>query len=250
MASQHGIRGVVDPTHWKSHIAGIIMTDWSVNNLVKAMTQDSNGKAGGRPRRASADARRKKILEAALGVFLAEGYVATRMDQVAARAGVAKGTIYVHFEDKEALFRSLIHEEIGPVIASGTTLAESFAGDTRELLKGLARIMQRELLGTQRADILRLVISEAPRFPWLAEFYWHEVVERGMALIRAVAARGVARGELASDILQRFPQIVAAPLLVSVIWRSLFEPFEPLDTDGFLNNYIDILVRGLACETA
>ncbi|CAH1667792.1 MULTISPECIES: TetR/AcrR family transcriptional regulator [unclassified Chelatococcus] len=213
------------------------------------MAEQGDGKEGGR-RRASADARRKKILEAALSVFLAEGYVATRMDHVAARAGVAKGTIYVHFADKEALFRSLIHEEIGPVIASGATLAASFEGSTRDLLGALASVLQRELLGTQRADILRLVISEAPRFPWLAKFYWHEVVERGMALIRAVAARGVARGELASDTLQRFPQIVAAPLLVSVIWQSLFEPFEPLDTEAFLNSYIDMLMRGLACETA
>ncbi|CAH1665906.1 TetR/AcrR family transcriptional regulator [Chelatococcus asaccharovorans] len=208
-----------------------------------------NGKEGKR-RRASADARRQKILEAALGVFLAEGYVATRMDQVAARAGVAKGTIYVHFADKEALFRSLIHEEIGPIIARGTTLAASFEGDTRDLLRALARVMQREVLGTQRADILRLVISEAPRFPWLAAFYWHEVVERIMALIRAIAARGVARGEISSTALQRFPQIVAAPLLVSVIWQALFEPFEPLDTEAFLDNYIDILMRGLACERA
>ncbi|CAH1659104.1 TetR family transcriptional regulator [Hyphomicrobiales bacterium] len=214
------------------------------------MAQQADGKEGGRRRRASADARRKKILEAALDVFLAEGYVATRMDHVAARAGVAKGTIYVHFADKEALFRSLIHEEIGPVIASGATLAASFEGSTRELLRALATVMQRELLGTQRADILRLVISEAPRFPWLAAFYWHEVVERGMALIRAVAARGVARGEIASDTLQRFPQMVAAPLLVSVIWQALFEPFEHLDTDAFLNSYIDMLMRGLACETA
>ncbi|MBX3536048.1 MAG: TetR/AcrR family transcriptional regulator [Chelatococcus sp.] len=213
------------------------------------MAEQGDGKEGGR-RRASADARRKKILEAALSVFLAEGYVATRMDHVASRAGVAKGTIYVHFADKEALFRSLIHEEIGPVIASGATLAASFEGSTRDLLGALASVLQRELLGTQRADILRLVISEAPRFPWLAKFYWHEVVERGMALIRAVAARGVARGELASDTLQRFPQIIAAPLLVSVIWQSLFEPFEPLDTEAFLNSYIDMLMRGLACETA
>ncbi|MBS7698085.1 MULTISPECIES: TetR/AcrR family transcriptional regulator [unclassified Chelatococcus] len=214
------------------------------------MAQQGNGKEGRRGRRVSAGARRKKILEAALDVFLAEGYVATRMDHVAARAGVAKGTIYVHFADKEALFRSLIHEEIGPVIAGGATLAASFEGSTRELLQALATVMQRELLGTQRADILRLVISEAPRFPWLAEFYWQEVVSRGMALIRAVAARGVERGEITPDSLQRFPQIVVAPLLVSVIWQALFDTFEPLDTDAFLDSYINMMMRGLGCETA
>lgn len=213
------------------------------------MADQVEGESGKR-QRAGAGAKRQKILDAALVVFLAEGYVATRMDHVAARAGVAKGTIYVHFADKEALFRSLIHEEIGPVITSGAMLAAAFTGDTRTLLHSLATIMQRELLGTQRADILRLVISEAPRFPWLAEFYWQEVVQRGVTLIRAVAQRAIDRGELAADTLQRFPQMLVAPLLVSVIWQALFERFEPLDTDAFLNSYIDILMRGLACKTS
>ena len=195
--------------------------------------------------RSSASRRRRQILDAALVVFLAEGYTAARMDDVAARAGVAKGTIYLHFTDKEALFRSLIQEEIGPVVAGGASMAAAFEGSTRDLLRQLATVLQREVLETHRADILRLVLSEAPRFPWLAEFYWREVVSKGIGIIRAVAARAVARGEFKSDALVRFPQVIVAPMLVAVIWKALFERFEPLDANAMIETYLDLLMRGL-----
>jgi len=195
--------------------------------------------------RSSASRRRRQILDAALVVFLAEGYTAARMDDVAARAGVAKGTIYLHFTDKEALFRSLIQEEIGPVVAGGESMAAAFEGSTRDLLRQLAGVLQRQILETHRADILRLVLSEAPRFPWLAEFYWREVVSKGMGVIRAVTIRAVARGEFKSDALVRFPQVIVAPMLVAVIWKALFEPFEPLDANAMIETYLDLLMRGL-----
>jgi AcrR family transcriptional regulator len=198
-----------------------------------------------RRKRPSVGRRRRQILDAALVVFLAEGYAAARMDDVAARAGVAKGTIYLHFTDKEELFRSLIQEEIGPVVAGSEAMVGAFEGPTRDLLKRLATGLQRQVLETHRADILRLVLSEAPRFPWLAEFYWREVVSKGVGLIRAVAARAVARGEFKSDALVRFPQLIVAPMLVTVIWKALFERFEPLDAGGMIESYLDILMRGL-----
>jgi AcrR family transcriptional regulator len=206
---------------------------------------DDPASAEKRRGRSSVSRRRRQILDAALIVFLAEGYTAARMDDVAARAGVAKGTIYLHFTDKEELFRSLIQEEIGPVVAGGESMAAYFEGSTRDLLKRLAGILQREVLETHRADILRLVLSEAPRFPWLAEFYWREVVSKGVGLIRAVAARAVARGEFKSDTLVRFPQLIVAPMLVGVIWKALFEPFEPLDAGAMIETYLDLLMRGL-----
>jgi AcrR family transcriptional regulator len=208
------------------------------------MNEDPASGEKGR-KRSSVSRRRRQILDAALVVFLAEGYTAARMDDVAARAGVAKGTIYLHFTDKEELFRSLIQEEIGPVVAGGESMAASFEGSTRDLLKRLAGILQREVLETHRADILRLVLSEAPRFPWLAEFYWREVVSKAVGLLRAVATRAVARGEFKSDALVRFPQILVAPMLVAIMWKALFERFEPLDANAMIETYLDLLMRGL-----
>ena len=87
----------------------------------------------------------------------------------------------------------------------------------------------REIFGTRRKDVIRLIITEGPRFPKLAEFYYHEVIERVTAAMRALLKRAVARGELASDALARFPQLLVAPALVAIVWNGLFDRFAPLD---------------------
>ena len=99
----------------------------------------------------------------------------------------------------------------------------------------------REILATRRKEIVRLVIAESGRFPELAEFYHREVVARGMALLRAVAERAVARGELSSDELVRFPQLVVAPGLVAFLWATLFERFEPLDAEAMFDAHMALL---------
>ncbi|MDJ1158385.1 TetR/AcrR family transcriptional regulator [Chelatococcus sp. SYSU_G07232] len=199
-----------------------------------------------RGRRGNAEARQRAVLDAALEVFLAKGFAAARLDDIAARAGVAKGTIYLYFRDKEHLFQALLREAVGPVITRVEGLLPSFAGSTGDLLHMIAELMDREILQTRRKDLLRLIIAEGPRFPWLSEFYWREVVSRGLAIIRAVGARAVARGEFASDALERFPQLLPAPMLVAVIWGALFDRFDKLDTRALLDAHVDILVRGLA----
>lgn len=206
--------------------------------------------AGRRGRRGDPAAKREKLLEAALTVFLAEGYSAARLDDIAAAAGVAKGTIYLQFKDKEDLFRALILERMAPLLTEAEVLAGNFTGTTRELLKMLSQRMRQELLATRRKDLLRLVISEAPRFPWLAEFHYRNVVSRGIGMVRAIAQRGVERGELASDALVRFPQLLSASMLTAVIWTSVFNRFEPLDADSFIDTHLELLLRSLETPAA
>lgn len=212
------------------------------------LEQDSAPKAKSvirRGRRGDPAAKREKVLDAALTVFLAEGYSAARLDDIAAAAGVAKGTIYLQFKDKEDLFRGLILERLAPLLTEAEGIAGTFTGTTRELLGLLIQRMQHELLATRRKDLMRLVISEAPRFPWLAEFHYRNVVSRGIAMVRAIARRGVERGELASDALSRFPQLLPAPILTAVIWTTVFDRFEPLDANDFIDTYFELLLRGL-----
>ena len=201
-----------------------------------------------RGRRGDPAGKREKLLDAALSVFLAEGYSAARLDEIATTAGVAKGTIYLQFKDKEDLFRALILERMSPLLTEAEAIAGNFTGTTRELLKMLSQRMRQELLATSRKDLLRLVISEAPRFPWLAEFHYRNVVSRGIAMVRMIAQRGVERGELATDALVRFPQMLPASMLTAVIWTTVFNRFEPLDADGFIDTHLELLLRGL--ETA
>lgn len=190
--------------------------------------------------------KRAVILAAALDEFSQKGFAAARLDDVAKRANVAKGTIYLYFDDKEALFQELLRAEIGPVI--GRLEAVLAGGETgvsraplRELAYRVADLFVDEVLGTRRKDIVRLVLTEGPRFPKLAEFYYREVISRGVRALRSRVQRAVEEGELRSDALVRFPHLVVAPALVAILWQSMFDPFEPLDVRALMKAQIECL---------
>ena len=199
----------------------------------------SSQQAGGRAQRAAA--RRAAILAAALDEFSARGFAAARLDDVARRADVAKGTIYLHFKDKEALFQELVRTMLSPLVM---TLEQLRASDVpiRIVLERFADLFVREIYGTRRRDVARLVITEGARFPSIAEFYYREVVERGIAAMRAMIERAVARGELRHAALARFPQLVVAPGLVAILWVGLFDRFARLDVAGMMRAHIEILL--------
>jgi AcrR family transcriptional regulator len=188
----------------------------------------------------AASERREAILAAGLDEFTAKGFAATRLDDVAKRAGVAKGTIYLHFKDKEALFRDMVTAALGPLIAR---VADSplTGGSARAAVEAFAELFAREVAGTRRGDILRLIISEGGRFPALAEFYYREVVTHGIAGMRKVLDYGIARGEIRNRALPQFPQIVVAPAVVGVIWQGLFGRHAPLDVAAMLRVHLDLI---------
>lgn len=188
----------------------------------------------------AAGERRQAILAAGLDEFTAKGFAATRLDDVARRAGVAKGTIYLHFRDKETLFREMVTAALGPLIArlADPPLA---GGSARAALDVFADLFAREVAGTRRGDILRLIIAEGARFPALAEFYYREVVAHGLAGLRKVLDYGIARGEIRNRALPQFPQIVIAPAVVGVIWQGLFGRHEALDIAAMLRVHLDLI---------
>ncbi len=223
------------------------MTDWSVK--IEAMSRSpvkkrstkrafASGSSGGRAARA-AD-RRQAIIEAAFETFIEQGYAATRLDDVAKRAAVAKGTIYLHFKDKHALFEELVRNAIVPV-ASRLAAPPPATGSIRAVLESFAANFVREVTSTRRGAIVRLVIAEGPRFPAIADFYYREVVSRGMAGMRALIELGIARGEIKQVGLKDFPQIVVAPAMVAVIWQGLFGRFAPLDVAAMLRVHLDLI---------
>jgi AcrR family transcriptional regulator len=195
--------------------------------------------AGARAKRSAE--RRDAILAAALDEFAARGFAATRLDDVARHADVAKGTIYLHFADKEALFEELIRLELGPVV-SAVEQASHIEIPLRQFTDQLIEIFVRGVFETRRKDVIRLVITEGPRFPKLAEFYYREIISGVMRTIRGILQRAVDRGELATDALVRFPQLLAAPGIVAIIWSGLFDRFEPLDLRAMLRAHFDILL--------
>ena len=186
-------------------------------------------------------ARREAILSAALEEFSAGGFAATRLEDVARRAGVAKGTIYLYFADKETLFQELARSLLSPVVGNIERLR---AADIpfRILADQIVDMFVRDVIETRRKDILRLIIAEGGRFPKLAEFYYREVLSRIMAALQDVLQRAFDRGEIRHEALARFPQLLAAPGLLAVIWSGLFERFAPLDVRALLRAHIDIIL--------
>jgi AcrR family transcriptional regulator len=185
------------------------------------------------------------ILDAALDVFGERGFAEARLEDVAARARVAKGTIYLYFASKEALFEALIRTGVGAPIAALSAELASQELPFDAILRAIFARLRTEILATRRKEIIRLVLAEAGRFPQLAEFYHREVVSRGMVLLRGIAERALARGEIASDEIVRFPQLVIAPALVAFLWATLFERFEELDSEALFDAHVALITRAL-----
>lgn len=206
-------------------------------------SQTPRGVTGGRvhTRRAMPAAdRRQAILAAALEVFAEQGYAQARLDEVARRSGIAKGTIYLHFADKEDLFRTLVTTATKPVIERLEALSVIDV-PFEQILTALYALFQTEVLGTRRRDILKLVMTEGGRFPEIAEVYHAQVISRGLPLMRRLLTRAAERGELASDGLVAFPHLIMGPMIVSLFWTDLFDRFEPLDVEGLLRTARSLL---------
>ncbi|WP_334505639.1 TetR/AcrR family transcriptional regulator [Bradyrhizobium sp. AZCC 1693] len=185
--------------------------------------------------------RRGAIIEAAMDEFIARGFAATRLDDVARRAGVAKGTIYLHFKDKESMFEELIRTAIVPMITRLWGTPPQPGASVRDMVEAFAKTFIEEVATTRRGDLVRLIVAEGPRFPEVADFYYREVVSRGLAGMRALIELGIARGEIKQKNLARFPQIMVAPALIAVIWQSLFSRHAPLDALEMFRVHLDLI---------
>ena len=194
----------------------------------------------GSAREKRAAERRDTILHAALDEFAASGYAAARLDDVAKRAGVAKGTIYLYFADKETLFRELIHMELTPVVGALIHAAQADV-PVRLFTEQLIEVFVREVYETRRRDVIRLIITEGPRFPTIAEFYYRDVLAPVLKAVKALMRRAVERGEIKSDVLVRFPQLIPAPAIVAIFWNGLFDKFEPLNVRELMRAHFSIL---------
>jgi AcrR family transcriptional regulator len=184
--------------------------------------------------------RRQAIIDAAMEEFIARGFAATRLDDIAKRAGVAKGTIYLHFKDKESMFEELIRTAIVPLVGRVQGPPPT-SGTVRDLVEAFALNFIKEVATTRRGDIVRLIVAEGPRFPAIADFYYREVVSKGLAGMRAMIELGINRGEIKNASLAKFPQIMVAPAMIAVIWQSLFEKHAPLDAVEMFRTHLDLI---------
>lgn len=199
-----------------------------------------------KPRRRRKDARPSELTAAALELFVDKGFAATRLDDVAARAGVSKGTLYLYFDSKEALFKAVIEEGIVPTLAAAELQLAEHNGSSVALLRKLLFGWWQHIGGTRLAGVPKLIISESRNFPELAQYYHDKVIVRGRALLGAVLLRGIASGEFRALDVETAIDVIIAPLLMLVIWRfSLCFCGREIAPETYLGTHFDLLVHGL-----
>lgn len=191
-----------------------------------------------------------ELLDAALDLFVEKGFAATRVEEVAARAGVSKGTLFLYFPSKEDLFKAVVRANIVEPVAQGAIEVANFKGSAGELLEWMMLQWWHRYGDTKASGISKLIISEASNFPELAQFYRAEVIEPGHAMVRNALRRGMAQGEFREVDVELALHSVMAPLLFLVMWKHSMGPCcpvsEQIHPDKFISQHAQLLVRGLS----
>ena len=198
------------------------------------------------------EARPPEIVAAAMDVFAERGFAAARLEEVASRAGVSKGTLYLYFPSKEELFKAVIRAAILPNLQQAEALVAAAGGPCFPVLERLLRMVARLIATTRMAVIPRLVIAEAGNFPELAAFYHREVIRRGFGVLAALLRRGIDSGEFRPVEVDPTVRLIVAPLLMSAVWRTSFDGVDgepPLDVTALMEIHIDNLRRVLLRDT-
>ncbi|MBT8101204.1 MAG: TetR/AcrR family transcriptional regulator [Gammaproteobacteria bacterium] len=193
--------------------------------------------------------RPEEISAAALAAFAENGYAATRVEDVAKRAGVSKGLLYLYFKTKEELFKAVVRSFVTPRIDALTSVIERADMSSEDFLRGPFLDFVKQLPGSPISIIVRLMVAEGPKHPDLLQFYWDNVVSRGLGAIQILLDRGVANGEFRRSAITEQPHLFIMPVLFSVIFQLLFEK-QSLDSDRIIETQIDLLLEKLKDGTS
>ena len=193
-------------------------------------------------------ARPGELLQAALSLFVEKGFAATRVEEVAALAGVSKGTLFLYFETKEDLLKAVIRENIANLFPAWNEEFNSFKGSSSEMLRYAMRSWWERIGNTPASGIPKLVMGEAQNFPEIANFYHAEVIEPGVALIRRILQRGIDTGEFRTIELDQAVHTVYAPMIFLMMWKNsmgLCSSGIQIDPERFIEMQVDVLLHGI-----
>ena len=193
------------------------------------------------------EARPQELLASAIELFVERGFAATRLEDVARRAGVSKGTLYLYYANKEDLFKAVVRQSILPMIDDAETSVAEFDGHSADLLRQVILSWWIRIGSTKASGISKLILAEADNFPELARFYQEEVMTRRMRMISNMLERGVRRGEFRAIDVPQTAQVLIAPLLMLSTWKHTIGPCERCDLqpEAFLEAFLDITLHGL-----
>src|SRR3984885_10252778 len=202
------------------------------------------------PRRRRKAERAQEIIEAAFAEFSRNGYATTTLDQIAERAGVTKGTIYVYFESKEHLFISMVREFTKAAYDTVQGMYETHDGSTADLLRAqFSFIYQHIVEDRRRREVVRMLIAEAPRFPELADRYHEEILRPCLDMLQRAIQRGIDRGEIRKSPIVASPQVIFAPIVLVDQWMMMFDDRQPLDLKSYFDAHLDLVLNGLLVKS-
>lgn len=199
------------------------------------------------PRKRRPEARPGEILAAALDLFAANGFAATRMDDVAARAGLSKAAIYLYFPDKTALLAAVVKQAVAGNFQLVEASIAAHPGPAGALLEMLLHRMAGLMRETRLPDLAKLVIAESRAQPEIGRLWLEHVIDRALPLIAGLIARGVAAGEFRAVDPGLTARCVVGPMLLAALWRSVFEPLgaETLDIAALAAQHAALMRRAL-----
>lgn len=198
------------------------------------------------------EARPAELTAAALELFVEKGFAASRLDEIAARAGVSKGTVYLYFSSKEDLFKAVVREGVVPRIAAAEKLVESHTGSASDLVRELLLAWWRQIGSTAYGGLPKLMIAEARNFPELARFYHDEVIQRATALYATLLRRGIESGEFRPLDVDAAVMVSFAPLIMRAIWQHSLAccEAEQIPAETYIAEAVEFILRGLRREAA
>ena len=191
-----------------------------------------------------------EITQAALAAFAEKGYAATKVDEVAKRAGISKGLLYLYFKTKEDLFKAVIRSFVSPRIDGLISSIERTDLSAEEFVRGPFLAFAKSIPKSPVKVLVRLMIAEGPKHPDLVQWYWDNVVSRAINALRSLIERGVAAGEFRKSALVEFPQLLVTPVFFSTIFTIVFQKQANLDTDRFIEAHIDMVLDSIRANKA
>jgi AcrR family transcriptional regulator len=201
------------------------------------------------PRRARRkDARPSELIEAALDVFGERGFSGARLEDIAQRAGVTKGTVYLYFRSKEELFEAAVRQTLVTFIAHGLATVREFQGPTPELLRIVLTNWWHGVVRTKAAVLAKIMCAEARNFPQLAQFFYDNVIEPGRRLQSRIIERGIARGEFRPVAVEHTVLFIVAAFVYVQVHQNSFAKVLPgtaIEGDGYLESFIDFALAAL-----
>ena len=185
--------------------------------------------------------RPQEITAAAFGAFAENGFTATKVEDVARRAGVSKGLLYVYFKTKEELFKAVIRSVVTPRLDELTRTLDTAELGAEAFIRGPVLDFMKRVPGSPVSVVIRLMISEAPKHPDLVDYYWQNVASRGLGALRQLLRRGVENGEFRESAVTDLPQLIVAPVMMSIVWGIVFAD-RSLDTDRLIETHVDMIL--------